>query len=209
MHYRALIFDFDGTLADTLEETRCIYNSMAADYGLRAVESHELAGLRNFSLSELLTHLGISTFRVPSLLARGTAKLRERISQIPMIPGLQEILPILRRQTEIFGVLTSNATENVDLFLELHGLRQHFTFLSSTSKLTGKSAYLKDIRKQYALKSAEMLYIGDEIRDIKASHKAGVPCAAVTWGFNSRASLAAALPTHILDRPEQLLDLRR
>lgn len=208
MNYRAIIFDFDGTLADTLEETRCIYNIMAPDYGLRCVEAHELSTLRNFSLSELLSHLDISKFRVPSLLARGTSMLRERISQIPIIPGLEEIIPALRHKTETFGVLTSNATENVNLFLETHGLREHFTFVSSTSKLTGKAKHLKAIRKTFSLKATEMLYIGDEIRDVKASQKAGIPCAAVTWGFNSRASLEAASPTHILDDPYQMLELK-
>lgn len=209
MHYRAIIFDFDGTIADTLEQTRHIYNQLAPEYGLRSVEAHEMDTLRNFSLSDLLSHLEISAFRVPSLLARGTAMLRERIAQIPLIPGIAEILPDLRSNAHIFGILTSNATDNVNLFLDTHGLRSHFTFVSSTSKLTGKAKHLKAIRKTFSLKSSEMLYIGDEIRDVKASHKAGIPCAAVTWGFNSRTSLHAADPTHLIDSPHELLSLRR
>ena len=52
-----------------------------------------------------------------------------------------------------------------------------------------------------------MLYIGDELRDVKASQKAGVPIAAVTWGFNSRQSLAAAKPDYLFDRPADFLTL--
>jgi len=209
MHYRAIIFDFDGTLADTLEHTRCIYNQLAADYRLRTVESHELETLRDFSLSELLKHLDISKFRVPSLLSRGTAMLRERIAEIPIIPGIAAVIPELRRRTDTFGILTSNATENVNLFLDTHGLRNHFTFVSSTSKLTGKAKHLKAIRKTFSLRAEEMLYVGDEIRDVKASHKAGIAVAAVTWGFNSRAALHASDPTHLIDDPKHLLELRK
>jgi phosphoglycolate phosphatase len=208
MNYRAIIFDFDGTLADTLEQTRCIYNQLAGDYGLRTVESHELEKLRNFSLSELLQHLEISKLRVPSLLSRGTTMLRERIAEIPIIPGIAAVLPELRRRTETFGILTSNATDNVNLFLDTHGLRDHFTFVSSTSKLTGKAKHLKAIRKTFSLQAGEMLYVGDEIRDVKASQKAGIAVAAVTWGFNSRDSLETNDPTHLVDSPHQLLDLR-
>jgi phosphoglycolate phosphatase len=209
MHYRAIIFDFDGTLADSLEHTRCIYNQLAPDYGLRQVECHELESLRDFSLTELLKHLDISKLRVPSLLKRGTALLRERIAEIPIIPGIAAVLPALRSRSETFGILTSNATENVNLFLETHGLRDHFTFVSSTSKLTGKAKHLKAIRKTFSLHASEMLYVGDEIRDVKASQKAGIAVAAVTWGFNSRDALHASDPTHIIDDPKHLLELRR
>jgi phosphoglycolate phosphatase len=209
MNYRAIIFDFDGTIADTLEHSRCIYNQLAGDHGLRTVESHELETLRDFSLSELLKHLDISKFRVPSLLSRGTALLRERIAEIPIIPGIAAVIPELRRRTETFGILTSNATENVNLFLDTHGLREHFTFVSSTSKLTGKAKHLKAIRKTFSLRAEEMLYVGDEIRDVKASHKAGIAVAAVTWGFNSRNALHASDPTHLIDDPMHMLELRR
>jgi phosphoglycolate phosphatase len=207
MHYRAIIFDFDGTLADTLELTRSIYNKLAPAYGLRNVEAHEVPTLRDFSLKDLLLHLDISKFRVPSLLARGTSMLREQISEIAIIPGIAAMIPELRSRTETFGILTSNATDNVNLFLEAHGLLDYFTFVSSTSKLTGKAKHLRAIRKTFSLQPHEMLYVGDEIRDVKASQKAGIPCAAVTWGFNSRSSLSAAEPTHIVDEPHQLLAL--
>ncbi|MFD0895947.1 HAD-IA family hydrolase [Luteolibacter ambystomatis] len=207
MAYRTFIFDFDGTLADTLEESRLIYNRMAPDYGLREVGQDELHHLRHLSLKELLDHLDIPKRRVPSLLARGTALMRANISKLQLIPGMAEVLPQLRSRTRSFGILTSNATANVDLFLRAHGLRDLFDFISSTSKLTGKAKHLRAIRKTFSLDADEMIYVGDEIRDIKASKKAGVPVAAVTWGFNSAESLAGESPEHILTRPDEFLGL--
>jgi phosphoglycolate phosphatase len=207
MAYRTIIFDFDGTLADTLEESRRIYNLLAADYSLREVLAEELPQLRNFSLLELLDHLGIPKRRVPTLLSRGTAIIRSNISRLPHITGLGEILPEMRSRAKSFGVLTSNAEENVDLFLKAHGLREHFDFISSTSRLTGKSGHLRAIRKTFSLQAEEMLYVGDEIRDIKAAKKAGIAMAAVTWGFNSAESLAAESPEHLIHSPEELLKL--
>lgn len=207
MAYRTIIFDFDGTLADTLEESRCIYNVLAPDYKLRQVTVEELPALRHFSLLELLDHLDIPKRRVPSLLSRGTALMRGNIAKLPLIPGIGEILPEMRARAQAFGILTSNATANVDLFLRAHGLREHFDFISSTSKLTGKSKHLKAIQKTFSVRGEEMLYVGDEIRDIKASKKAGVAVAAVTWGFNSTESLEAESPTHVVTSPAELLDL--
>ena len=51
------------------------------------------------------------------------------------------------------------------------------------------------------------LIVGDELRDVKASQKAGIPIAAVTWGFNSRASLAASEPDYLFDTPSDFLRL--
>jgi phosphoglycolate phosphatase len=126
---------------------------------------------------------------------------------LPLIPGIGEILPEMRSRARSFGVLTSNAEENVDLFLKAHGLRQHFDFISSTSRLTGKSGHLRAIRQTFSLRAEEMLYIGDEIRDIKAAKKAGVAMAAVTWGFNSPESLQAEAPEHVIHAPRELLEL--
>lgn len=207
MAYRTIIFDFDGTLADTLEESRRIYNTLAPDYKLREVAAEELPALRHFSLKELLDHLSIPKRRVPGLIARGTSMMRGNMTNLDLIEGIGEVLPQLRQKCDAFGVLTSNAPANVDLFLRAKGIRGLFNFISSTSKLTGKAKHLRAIRKTFSLKSEEMLYVGDEIRDIKASKKAGIPVAAVTWGFNSPEALAAESPEHVIDLPGQFLSL--
>lgn len=207
MAYRTLIFDFDGTLADTLEESRRIFNELAAEHRLREVGPDELPLLRHLSLTELLRHLEIPKRRVPGLIARGTSMMRANIVHLPLIGGIGPVLPELRAHCDSFGVLTSNATTNVDLFLRAHGLRGLFNFISSTSKLTGKAKHLRAIRKTHSLEAREMLYIGDEIRDIKAARKAGIPVAAVTWGFNSQEALDAESPDHLVRSPDQLLPL--
>lgn len=207
MAYRTIIFDFDGTLADTLEESRLIFNRLAPDYKLREIAAEELPALRHFSLNEMLAHLNIPKRRVPSLIARGHSMMRGNITNLPLIQGIGEILPQLRERCAAFGVLTSNSPANVDLFLRAKGLRGLFNFISSTSKLTGKAKHLRAIRKTFSLKSEEMLYVGDEIRDIKASKKAGIPVAAVTWGFNSPEALSAETPEHLISSPQEFLAL--
>ncbi len=207
MKYRTLVFDFDGTIADTLGEMRRIFNLLAPDYGIRQVEEVELDGLRHLSLKQLLSHLKIPKRRVPALIARGTGMLRDNITRLPLIDGMAEVIVEMRRHVGSFGILTSNTTANVDLFLRAHGLRDPFNFISSTSKLSGKAKHLRAIRKTFSLPSEEMLYIGDELRDVKASRKAGIPIAAVTWGFNSRESLEAMRPDHLFQQPQDFLRL--
>jgi phosphoglycolate phosphatase len=203
MKYRALVFDFDGTIADTLAESRSIFNELASDYGVRQVQEDEVEELRHLSLKEIVSHLGIPKRRVPVIIARGTTMMRKNIDRLQLISGMRDALTEMRGLTDNFGILTSNSTSNVDLFLTNHGLREMFDFISSTSKLTGKARHIRAIRKTFSLKNEEMLYIGDELRDVKAAQKAKIPHVAVSWGFNSRESLAAAKPTYLIDHPSE------
>lgn len=204
MKYRTLIFDFDGTIADTLDEGLRIYNLLADEYGLLKVCEKDVPDLRHMSIGRLFDHLGISKHRAPKILYQGTRMLKSRIASLPLIQGMAEALPILRSKAKHFGILTSNSVDNVNLFLNTHGLEDVFTFVSSTSKLTGKAKHLRSIQKSYAMVADEMIYIGDEIRDIRAAKKAGVTVAAVGWGFNSFESLQAEEPDFLLQRPEDL-----
>ena len=90
MIHRTLVFDFDGTIADTLGETRRIYNQLAPDFGLRQVEPGEITGLRHMSLKQLIAHLGIPKRRVPALISRGTGMMRGSITRLEPIPGMPE-----------------------------------------------------------------------------------------------------------------------
>lgn len=207
MRYPALIFDFDGTLADTLGAAVRAYNGLADTYSLRPVPEEEISLLRDFEVKELMKHLGISKLRLPGLLARGRKALRADITELALNDGLAEILPQLREHCTCFGILTSNSTENVEAFLEAKGLRDLFTFISSTSKLSGKHKHLRAIEKTFSLERSDMLYVGDESRDVRASQKAGIHVAAATWGFNSETTLRRQNPTHILQEAKDLLEV--
>ena len=207
MRYRVLVFDFDGTIADTLGETLKIFNEIAPDYGIRQVEESEVPALRHLSLKEILKELDIPKRRVPAIIARGTGMMRANIDRLQLIGGIAPALESLRPHAQCFGILTSNSAANVDIFLKKHGIRDLFEFVSSTSKLTGKARHLRAIRKTFSIESDEMLYIGDELRDMKAAQKAKIPHAAVTWGFNSFESLKASKPTHLFNKTEDFSQL--
>ena len=204
MKYNALIFDFDGTIADTLSEAAEVYNILALKHGYKVVSPEEIPAMRHYNTKKLIKELGVSKLRLPFLLARGRRLFKSRIDKLAPIEGMIESLHTLRKDASTFGILTSNSTENVELFLEAYNIRHLFTFISSTSKLSGKSKHLTSISRTFSLDTADMVYIGDEIRDVKASQKAGIAIAAVTWGFNSKESLDLENPTYLIDTAEEL-----
>ncbi len=207
MKYPALIFDFDGTIADTLSEAADIYNILAKEHGYKQVQAQEIPALRHCSVKKLTKELGVSKLRLPFLLNKGRKLLKKRIHKLSPIEGMIETMQELRKNANNFGILTSNSTENVELFLDNNGIRDLFTFISSTSKLGGKSKHINSISRTFSINKRDMLYIGDEIRDIKASQKAGIAIAAASWGFNSKESLEIARPTYLIEKPSELLKI--
>ena len=204
---RCLIFDFDGTLADTLGEGLKIYNDLAREHGYSGSDPEDVEELRNLDIKRLLSHLGIPKRKAPFHLVTAMHRLRERIRKLPLIEGVREVLPALRDRSEHMGILSSNLTENIETFLDAHNLREQFTFISSIGKLSGKARHLRAIARTFSLNPQEILYVGDEIRDLQAARRARVKAVAVTWGFNSRESLAREAPAFLVEHPRELLDV--
>ena len=207
MKPRLIAFDFDGTIANTLGEMQSIYNGMASEFGFREVHPEDIDKMRQLTMKELFKELGVSKLQVPKLLTKGLRALNSRIEKIEVCEGMKEALIELQPKVEHFGILTSNSSENVERFLKHHGLDHLFDFVSTKSKLSGKAKHLKSILRTFSLGKHEMLYVGDELRDVAACQKAGVPIAAVTWGLNARDALEASHPDYLFDDPQGLRDL--
>lgn len=204
---RAILFDFDGTIADTLQTAIVLWNEIAAAKGYSAVHPEELPELRHLDLKKLVKRLGVPKRKVPGLLLRGERALRDRIGEIEIFEGMPEVLRSAREEADVLGILTSNSVENVEVFLARHGLEGLFDSVQSTSKLTKKAKYLRRILEDHDIAPTDARYVGDEIRDMKAAHKAGIPAIAVTWGFNSAESLRETGPAHLVSTPAELAAL--
>ena len=202
-----IIFDFDGTLADSMEASFRIYNRIAPDFNLAPIEVHEIPELRHLGLRGIMKKLEVKPRHLPQILSRGRLMLRDQMNDLQPCAGVLEQLGELRSNSVKFGILTSNSVENVEIFLRRHGVRHYFDFISTCTKLRGKSKHLRSIARTYSLQPWDMIYVGDEVRDVKAAQRAGVRMAGVTWGFNSHQALAALSPEWLLTEPVGLREL--
>lgn len=204
--YDTVIFDFDGTIADTLEEVRLVVNRLSIEHNFKSVSAGELHEMRKLTLSQILKTLGISKLLLPIMLAKGTKQLRSKIFDIAMIEGMNEVIEMVRAKARKVGILTSNSKENVELFLEKNGLADRFDFIKSSSKLSGKAKCLRQIMKHTESDFSNTIYIGDEVRDIEACKKVKVPIISVTWGFNASEVLQKHAPDFQVDTTSELAD---
>lgn len=203
---RILVFDFDGTIADTFQQGLEILNRMAADFGYKPLVGEDLVKARDMTTRQVMKFLGIPNRRLPSIARRGVRELRAKIGEVQPIAGVPKVLRELKAAGLRLGIITSNSEENVAVFLKNHDL-EIFEFVRSSSRLLGKAREIRQAMKLHKFGAHEVLFVGDETRDIEACRRAGIRCIAVTWGYNSERSLAAQNPHRILHQPEELVGL--
>jgi len=206
MKKHILIFDFDGTIADTFQFILDLSDQLAEDFHFEKIKPQEIDKLKDNTLMETVHHLNIPLLKIPLILARARKEIHKDISQIKPIKDLADILIQIKNLGMKMGILSSNSTKNIKEFLKNHDL-DLFDFISSSSKLWGKNRSLKRIIKHSSLPIKKILYVGDETRDIEAARKTGIKSIAVTWGYNSAKALKASNPDYLIHTPQQLIQL--
>lgn len=209
MNQKVIIFDFDGTIADTVDALVVIANRLAVEFGFIQITPEELALLRNLTAREIIKYSGISLFRIPFLVKKVKSELKNKIHEFKPIPGIQEALIELQNQGYRLGIITSNSQENVTEFLKINHLDSLFEFIYSGVTIFGKTTIINNVLRQKQLKLQDVIYVGDETRDVEASKKANIKVIAVTWGFNSPEALAKEKPNFLIDQPSELLGVLR
>lgn len=207
MTQKAIIFDFDGTIADTVDALVSIANRLAQEFGYIPIAPDELAMLKNLSSREIIKYSGISIFKIPFLVKKVKAELKNKIPELKPIPGIKEALIVLKSEGNRLGIITSNSQENVTEFLQINDLNNLFEFIYSGVTIFGKTTIINNVLKQQQIKPQAVIYVGDETRDIEASKKANIKVIAVTWGFNSPEILARQNPDFLIHQPSQLLEV--
>jgi phosphoglycolate phosphatase len=207
MTQKVIIFDFDGTIADTVDALVSIANRLAVQFGYIQITPEELGLLRNLTSREIIKYSGISLFKVPFLVKKVKGELKNKIPELKPIPGMQEALIALNNEGNRLGIITSNSQDNVTQFLKINELENLFEFIYSGVTIFGKTTIINNVLRQKQLKPQEVIYVGDETRDIEASKKSNIKVVSVTWGFNSQEVLAKQNPDFLIQRPCELVEI--
>lgn len=206
MAYRCVIFDFDGTLADTEKFIVDIYNEIADKYGFERIDQQIYEQVKTMSIPQIIAALDISYKKAMSLMKAGQKLLRTRIESVePFEENLGSILNTIEALSGPMGVISSNLKKNIRLFLKHQGV-DNMAFIIS-SPLFSKEHKIRSIMRRRRLAPSEVLYVGDETRDIVSSHNAGVDVAAAAWGYTAEATLKAQNPTYIIHSIHDIISI--
>lgn len=206
MKYKYIFFDFDGTLADTEEVNFVIYQKLAEKYNLRSITLDELGHLKKMSAKELMEYIELKKRYLPFMLKRGKKLLTQDIRNVKLCkPDIFDTIKQIKSMGIKVAIITTNSKTNVKMFLEEQKV-EYFDFIAS-STMFGKESKMKKIMRKEKLKNSEVLYVGDEIRDIHAANRAGIDVASVGWGYNTVESLRRNKPQYLIFETAELLDI--
>jgi phosphoglycolate phosphatase-like HAD superfamily hydrolase len=202
---KALIFDFDGTIADSFETLLGIFEEIYPR--AQQITPKEIKELRGKTLRQIIKHFKIKSWQIPRLLLKARPLVATRMTTIKTFHGMPAALKQLHKNGHQMFILSTNSSENIAQFLKNSRLEGYFVEIYGDIGLRTKSSALKKIMKQEGIDRGDCAYIGDEVRDIEAAKKAGVMSVAVGWGFNYPEALQKTHPNFLAKSPKDLLKI--
>jgi phosphoglycolate phosphatase len=201
--YRLVLFDSDGTLADTLPWFKTVFNQGAVQHGFKPMLDDEQEYLRGLTTREMLAHLRVPLWKMPRILTAMRKAMAEQIHEFSLFDGIAESLQRLAANGVVLGVVSSNSCENVRTILgpANAALIQHYACGAS---MFGKAAKLRTVLRASGVSPSKALYVGDEIRDAEAAHKVDMAYGAVAWGCHRLETLRAAGAAEFFSEPRHI-----
>ncbi|MCB5229934.1 MAG: HAD-IA family hydrolase [Candidatus Cloacimonetes bacterium] len=201
-----LLFDFDGTIADSVKPFFVMLNEMAPSFGKDTVSWEEFEELRTMRIPDIIKRLKISKFQIARAMPKILSEYRKIVHDLDPYPGIKELFAGLDEAGISYALLSSNRDENLNYFLEQHGLK-NFDWVEGTDGILAKKRSLARLIRKHKLDKSTLYYIGDETRDIEAARACGIRIICVSWGLHPRAHLQKHNPDFLVDTPAEILEI--
>ncbi|MFD1139823.1 HAD-IA family hydrolase [Larkinella insperata] len=190
MSYKLVIFDFDGTLADSFPYFLKTLNVLADTYHFKKVHPDQVDELRAMNVRQMMKLAGMPAWKIPIVANAFINMMSRDIDQISLFDGMAEVLQQLSANGVQLAIVSSNSEGNIRRVLgtDHAGLINYY---SCGTSIFGKQSKFRKVMKKSGLRPHEILCIGDEIRDIEAAQAEAMPFGAVTWGYTRPDALTA------------------
>jgi phosphoglycolate phosphatase len=206
-----VIFDFDGTIADTLPFSFQKFLEIAKMLKIDDLSDKEMIReIRSKSYQELLKgsfkRAWLKLPFVVNMIKNMQIELEKEMDNIKFFSGVEKSLIKLKEEGYRLAIISSNRIENINKFINYNKFHI-FDFVHGKTDLFGKSGYLKKFLIDFKLEPSEVIYVGDEIRDVEACKKNGIKIIGVSWGLHTVETLKKAGVNYIVKKPEEMLQI--
>ena len=206
MAYGLVVFDFDGTLADSFAGFLAAIDAAAVTHGFSRLDPQRTDEYRSMPPRVLMRELGLPLWKVPAVSATMRRALGEQIERVRLFDGATDLLRALRRHGIRTAIVTSNSQHNVERVLG-HKYAAMIDHFGCGATIFGKRRLLRATLAAFDVAASQVLCVGDEIRDAQAAAPLGLDFAGVDWGFATRDALAPHCRHGPFSRFEQILEV--
>ena len=202
-----ILFDFDGTLAETMMLIYTVFNRLSSVYGYRHLPEEEIEIVRHLNIHEFIEHVGIALWKVPIVAIHARRLMHQDIHEIHPPEGLAEVLTRIHESGRYhMDILTSNRSKNVHAFLGQHAI-DWFDDVHSTRSILSKKRRVKKYIRERGIDPQTLFYVGDTSVDVESARLAGAKAVAVAWGLNTVQALVRSIPDYLVEHPRELLEI--
>jgi phosphoglycolate phosphatase-like HAD superfamily hydrolase len=127
-----------------------------------------------------------------------------RVDDVRLFDGLEAVVKKLA-EDHVMYVVSSNGIGIITAFLKRHKINKYFTRVYGNVGLFSKAQAIRKVTKREGFNVGDAIYIGDEVRDIEAARKIGMPIISVTWGYNGEQIIKKYMPDHLVTKPAQIV----
>jgi phosphoglycolate phosphatase len=196
--YRLIVFDWDGTLADSTEIIAEALRGACADVGLPMPEPAAARFVIGLGLRDALARVapGLDPERYPELSLHYRRRFLARDPEIPLFEGARELLDDLARAGYLLAVATGKTRVGLDRAMAASGLagRFHATRCADEGLPKPHPEMLLRLMDALAVDAASTLMIGDTTHDLELARGAGADAVAVAYGAHPPEGLARLAP---------------
>jgi phosphoglycolate phosphatase len=189
----ALVFDLDGTLADTAGDLHLVLQEVLAEVDLPAPPLQAVRGMIGDGAKVLIERAlaEIGHVPAPGFVDERFARFRARYAQVPcrasrLYPGAAALLRTLRERGHRLGLCTNKPQAATDGLLAALGIARRFAAVIGGDAIPAKKpgpAHLAAVLEAMDATPAAAVMIGDSRNDLLTARALGVPCILVSFGY--------------------------